>query len=153
MSGFVTPTIPNLTDYTTFIRGAGIGALYLPSDSLWITLTFDVSMAIVNQVLNAASPLLYTQAVYNLAMDRLINFAPDEQGQQFFQALREKSKLTSFAPGVVSSTGDNGTNTSLMNLDVMKNLTLGQLQNMKTGYGRQYLSIAQMYGPTIWGVS
>ena len=40
-----------------------------------------------------------------------------------------------------------------MNVESMKGLTLANLQNLKTPWGRMYLSIAQLAGPTIWGLS
>jgi hypothetical protein len=35
----------------------------------------------------------------------------------------------------------------------MQRLTLAQLQNLKTPYGREYLALAQSYGPNVWGLS
>jgi hypothetical protein len=30
---------------------------------------------------------------------------------------------------------------------------MGNLQNLKTPYGRAYLAFAQDYGPSVWGIS
>lgn len=73
--------------------------------------------------------------------------------EQFFANARRQLKLNSFVPGVVASTSDLSTSVGLDNPDFFKNLTLDQLQLLKTSYGRAYLAIAQKYGPNVWGVS
>lgn len=73
--------------------------------------------------------------------------------EQFFANVRQKLKLNSFVPGVVGSTSDLSTSVGLDNPDFFKHLTLADLQLLKTPYGRQYLSLAQKYGPTIWGLT
>ena len=55
----------------------GVPVNALPDDSLAITYAFNVAIAIVNQQLLVANPLIYELAVYNLAGDNLINWAPD----------------------------------------------------------------------------
>jgi hypothetical protein len=74
-------------------------------------------------------------------------------GYTLFQNTRTASKMGQFAPGVVSSSGDVGTSASLLNPEFFKNLTLMDLQLVKTIYGRRYLTISQAYGPTIWALS
>ena len=56
-------------------------------------------------------------------------------------------------PGVVASTSNEGTSTSLEVIAAAKNFTLGNLQNLETPYGRAYWRSAQDYGPSIVGVS
>lgn len=73
--------------------------------------------------------------------------------EQFFANIRRYFKINSFVPGIVANTSDLTTSVGLDNPDFMKNLTLEQLQLIKTPYGRRYLEIAQKYGPTIWGVT
>ena len=153
MSGFTTPTLPNLTDYTTFLQNEGFGAVVLPPTSSWIPVTYNIALGVVNQTINQMFPNLYVLAVYNLGADSLINYAQDVEGQNFFKVLREKYKIHAFSAGVVASTGDAGSNTSLLNPDQLKRLTLANLQQMKTPYGRAYMGIAQSYGPTIWGLT
>lgn len=130
----------------------GITIADLPDADPVIEVAYDVAIAIVNRALNRASPLIYTLAVYNLGGDNIINFAQDQSGSRYFTDLRDDFKLLSFVPGVVTSTGDQGTSTSLLNPDFMKEFTMANLQNLKTPYGRQYLDFAQDYG-TIWGLS
>lgn len=119
--------------------------------------SLTIALEIVNEALCHASTRIYTLAVYNLAADRLINFANDSEilaNQTYFSDLREKKyKLSSFAPGVVASSSDEATATSLLNPEQMKNLTIMDLQTLKTPYGRQYMAFAQMWGQGIWGLT
>ena len=153
MSGFVTPTTPNQADYLTFIRDQGIGQAFLPDNSMWIGITFNVAMGIVNDTLNAANASLYTLAVYNLGVDRLINFASDQEGQTYFADWRVKLGIYTFASGLVASSSDSGTSQSLQVIEAAKRMTLQDLQHMKTTWGRVYSGFAQQYGPTVWGLT
>lgn len=119
----------------------------------FIAITLKVAQEIVNDVLNLASPLLYTLAVYNLAADRLINFAVDQTNQTYFDDQRKNLNIMMPSVGVVSGSSDESTSTSLLNPEAMKTFTLQDLQTLKTFYGRTYMSYAQMYGPDIWGIS
>jgi hypothetical protein len=70
----------------------------------------------------------------------------------YFYRARSTYGINRFAPGVVTSTGDQGTNVGLLNPKFMQNLTLADLQYMKTPWGRAYLSISQKFG-SLWGLS
>lgn len=149
----MTDRIPTLAGFTAFIRDAMlITTAQLPANSVWIQTCYDLALEIVNLTIAQASPVLYTLAVYNLAGDNLINFAPDQAGQTFFTTSRTSFNCLGFNSGVIQSSGDEGTNQSLVVQEAAKNFTLADLQNLKTPYGRQYLSIAQQYG-TQWGLS
>jgi hypothetical protein len=163
MSGFVTPTCPNLIDYTTFVynapqtpTGVPIPMTALPSDSPWLGYSFDVAKQIVYRLLDCISPLIYTLAVYNLALDRLISFSPDQPGQSYFSTLRGAAPggygVSQFTAGVVTAASDVSTSTTLTAPDFMKNLTLMDLSMLKTPFGLFYLQIAQQTGP-LWGLS
>lgn len=146
-------TRPTQAGYLTFIRDQmGITIAQLPDDSAWVAGTFNVSVAIVSIDLCAIDPLIYTLSVYNLAGDRLLNYAPDQSGQTFFATARKDYKLNSFVAGVIQSAGDEATNESMLVPDFFKNITLMDLQNLKTPYGRTYLEFAQSLG-TLWGTS
>jgi hypothetical protein len=146
-------TAPTLSGFLSFIRNQmAISTVVLPDGSDVISQAFELSLATVNSALTI-SPLLYNTAVYNLGGDILINFAPDQSGQTYFETLRSNYKIYDFAPGVVTSSSDGGTSTSLTNLEAMKNFTLMDLQRLKTPYGRVYIGIAQAYGPNVWGLS
>lgn len=147
MSGYGPPT---LAGFQAFLTGVvGIDPLYLPPNSPVIGYAFHVAKTIVNHALWVAGT--YTLAVYNLGASQVINFAPDQPGRTYFDGLRTKLKISDWTAGVVSSTSDQGTGTSLLNPDFMKNLTLANLQQIKDPYGRQYLAFAQDAG-TVWVV-
>lgn len=70
-----------------------------------------------------------------------------------FSNTRAQAKVSEFAPGVVTSSSDVSTGASLLNPEFFRNLTLQDLQLLKTVYGRRYLQYAQAYGPTIWALT
>lgn len=144
---------PTLAGFLFFIRNEmQIPDAALPDGSPYIEFCYEVAIDTVNRWLNCVSPLIYAVTVYNLAADRLINFAPDQTGGTFFADLRSKWKLNSFVAGVIQSTADESTSESMLVPDFMKNLMLSDLQELKTPYGRVYLSYAQKAGP-LWGIS
>jgi hypothetical protein len=157
MSGFNTPTIPNLADFTMFAIGQlGATSAQLPPTSPYLGYAFNVAQQLVYAPLQQASPLIFTLATYNLALDTLVNFCPDQPNQTFFKNLRGPKPggfaLFNFVPGVVTAAADVSTSDSLVVPDFMKNLTLANLQNLKTPWGLQYLALVQSYG-TLWGIS
>ena len=142
----------------------GISTIVLPDNSPYIPMALAVALEIVNQLLNCASPLMYTLAVYNLGGDNIINYAQDlpdaavipgsgTPGLPFFAWTRKQWDVNGFVSGVISGAHDEATGTTLVVQEAAKNFTLSDLQNLKTPYGRQYLAIAQRYGPTIVGVT
>jgi len=52
----------------------------------------------------------------------------------------------------VGASEDEATSQTLLTPEAMKGLTLADLQNLKTPWGRQYLAFAQSYG-TLWGIT
>jgi hypothetical protein len=125
-----------------------------------IVMTYQIARDLVNTDIACASPGQYVLAIYNLAADRLFNFAMDIPNQTYFSDLQGPGSpgkpgfnLDSFTPGVLSAAYDNGTGTNVLNPEQMKLFTLQDLQTLKTPYGRIYMSIAQKYGVTIWGLS
>lgn len=147
-------TTPTLTGFQTFIVDMmGIDTTNLPPQSPVIQIAFDSAMDVVNLAIAQSSINLYNVAVYNLAGDFLINWAQDVPNNEFFERLRKKWKLDNFASGVVSSTTDASTATTLEVIEAAKNFTISDLANLRTPYGRVYLGIAQNYGPSVWGLS
>jgi len=144
---------PTVAGFLIYIRQTmGIKAKDLPDGAPVITMAFTIAIELVNLAIQQASPLMYQQAVYGLAGDNLVTYAPDQNGCTFFEDLRKSLKILQFTAGVVSSSSDESTS-QLEVIEAAKNFTLGNLQNLKTPWGRQYLSIAQSYGPTIWGLN
>lgn len=144
---------PTLAGFLAWVRSVmGVPAPALPDNSVYLTYAFNTSLEVVNQQILAVSPLRYQQAVYNLGGDNLVNWAQDIAPLTYWTDLRTTFKILSFVPGVVSSASDESSSTGIEVSESLKNLTLGQLQNLKTPWGRLYLSIAQEVG-TGWGIS
>jgi|SRR5581483_3520709 len=168
---------PTLAGFIAFVRNAGFDTTVVPDSSVWLKYALANAMAIVNPALRAVclptqdavgvsisdGRTIYTEAVYNLGTDNLVNYAPDLPGapnvdgseppQPMFAYLRTKWNILGFVSGVIQSAGDEGTNESMVVQEAAKNFTLSDLQNLKTPWGRTYLGLAQMYGPTTWGMS
>ena len=52
----------------------------------------------------------------------------------------------------MSSSSDNGTSASIMDSELLKNLSLADLTYLKDPFGRQYLAFAMRFGQQ-WGLS
>lgn len=171
--GQIIPAVcpPNLVDYQTFIADVmGIPPEYLSPTNPAIAGSLDTALATVNRAIQRVSPWLYNQAVYNLAGNFLVNYAPDipgvfgknpdgsemvdanEQPIGYFENIRQRMDLTGFASGIVQSTADESTSASFVVPEAMKNLSFQDLQVAKTPWGRRYIGIAQSFG-AIGGIS
>lgn len=151
---------PTLAGFVSFIANTmGISSSVLSPTDPAIALSYNLSLETVNQSLqavpavSASQPTIYAWAVYNLAGDLLINYASDVPPSTYFADLRKQFGILSFVAGVVNSTSDNGTSQGMTVPKAFENLTIGDLQNLKTPWGRVYLSIAQKWGPSMWGLS
>lgn len=157
---------PTLAGFINFVQNVmGISSDVLPTTSPLFGYCFETAMAIVNDALACvpSPPGAYTpyqQAVYNLGGDDLLNFAQDQPGAPvyrdglpFFAYFRRLYRLNDFTPGVITNASDESTSGGLVTPEFMKNFTIANLQNLKTPYGRKYLSLAQSYGPTVWGLT
>jgi hypothetical protein len=211
------PTLAGFQSWIVLYMQIGTG--YLPTSSVYITNAYTAAINIVNDSIALVSPQSYSDAVYNLAGDLLINYAQDVSvtnstitwsngvatvttsaahgfstgdtiaitgaipsgycltGQisvtgtfaytlpivtnpgtcttagisteTFFLNLRTAWKINSFVPGVIASDSDESTSNSLLNPEFMKMFTMGDLQRLKTPWGRQYLQIAMDYGSIV----
>jgi len=145
--------MPTLTGFEWFIVNImGINTTVLPANSPVIGWVYEQAIATVNLAISYTAPTVYTQAVYNLAGDFLVNSAQDQTGQTYFADLGQKFHLGNFVAGVIESASDESTSNSQKVPDQFARLTVADLQNLKTPWGRTYLSIAQKYG-VLWGVS
>lgn len=157
---------PTLAGFSQFVYGVMmIPTAALPTNSPAITYAYNVAFMTVNPLLGQGVPCppgqqtwsIYALAVYNLAGDRLINFAPDQPNSTYFATLRGPAPdgfgINSFVAGNVEAAADEATSDTLVVPDFFKTLTLGDLQNLRTPYGRLYLSLAQDWGPAVWGLS
>lgn len=163
---------PNQAGFLTFVRNVmGISMAVLPDNSVAIPYAYEIARAIVNTSL-AQVPIanllpgistVYDLAVYNLAGSNLINFAQDVPGAPdilgssppapYFENLRQRWNITGFVSGVIQSASDEGTSESMVVQKAAEDFTLADLQLLKDPYGRQYLALAQKYGPNIWGLT
>ncbi|HXB13379.1 MAG TPA: hypothetical protein VNZ45_15435 [Bacteroidia bacterium] len=149
---------PTLPGYLKWVRNImAVPLMVLPNNSPYIELSFDLAHTIVNLYLNYASPMLYTQAVYNLGGDYLVNMAQDNPSlpppnNTYWADLRQSLGVNGFLPGLINQAEDQGTSAAVKLLSSMENLTLMDLQNLKTPWGRVYLGIAQSVG-SMWGIT
>ena len=151
---------PTLAGFLAFIRSVmGIDPIYLPDDAPINQIALNVALGIVNRALRSVpagalnQPPPYVWAVYNLAGSTLINFAQDQAGRTFFRDKRAELGVNKFQAGVVSTSSDVSTSTGLATPEFMMKLTMRDLQTLKDPYGREYMMIAQAYGPTIVALS
>lgn len=162
---------PSLEGYTAWLYPiTGITPAALPPDSPWLGYAYGTALFTVNPQLILVRGPFFTQAVYNLAADLQVQWTPDvdppvfyptpwpaqgdgdPQQLKFFEYLRKQYDVNGFVPGVVEATADEGTSTSLKVPDNFDTLTIDQLQNLKTPWGRVYLGYAMKAG-TLWGLS
>ena len=66
--------------------------------------------------------------------------------------MRQSLGVNGFLPGLINQAEDQGTSAAVKLLSSMENLTLMDLQNLKTPWGRVYLGIAQSVG-SMWGIT
>jgi hypothetical protein len=148
-------TTPTEADWiANFIRTTvGITTGALPDGSPFFDTAYLLAIETVNPLINSASPALYVQAVYNLAADILFNIAADTPPSTFFTNARTTMDLYGLVAGVPSAASDEGTSVGLVVPESLAQLSLSDLQNIKTPWGRMYLSIAQKWGPDLFGIT
>lgn len=161
--------LPTQAGFTAWIYAVmGVPAAWLPDTSPSIGYAYDTAKAIVNPAFCAVPGPIYLQMVYNLAGHLLATWAPDPTPYPgtpptpfitvdgtpygFFQYLRKQNNILGFTTGIVQSSGDEGSNVSLVVPDQAKNLTISQLALTTTIWGRTYLGYAQDFGRN-WGIS
>jgi hypothetical protein len=160
---------PTLSDFLAFISTTmQVPTAALPPTSPWPGVALGISLAIVNPALqnmpipqfdaanvqlNTGGFSIYSQCVYYLAADTLLNITPDVPGFTYFARQRRKFNLNGFTSGVVQSSGNEASNVSMVVQDAAKAFTLANVQQLKTPYGRQYLQLAQGFGPSTWGIT
>lgn len=121
--------------------------------SAYLAWSFTQAMGTILDNPPGLTIMIWILAAYNLGMHFLIRIAQDVPRQTFFQDLRTTFKIGSFAAGVIANASDEGTSAALVVPEAFKRLSLGNIEHLKTPYGRQYLEFIQQYGPTIVGVS
>ncbi len=157
---------PSLGGFITFITNvmAVPTSALDPNTNPVIGWAYDFAISWVNDQLclvpsQPGAWTMYAMAVYNLASDTLINWVQDasdapvyNNGMQYWAWLRATYGVNNFVAGVVQSTSDVSTSAGYMVPETFNGYTIANLGNLKTPYGRQYLSIASSLG-TLWGLS
>ena len=144
---------PTLDGFLAFVYQQGVPTSAIADDTNpYLIGAYNEAVEIVIQLLATISPILYTTAVYNLAMHVLVENAQDAAGQTYFQTLRQKLGLNGGIFGVVTTSSDEGTSVSVEAPDFVKNLSLADLSYLKDPWGRKYVEIAQRAGLS-WGLN
>lgn len=124
-------------------------SVYMP----WLLWAFDYATYRCIEGDGYIPPEAYTLAVYNLAMHQLLKIGLDQSSQTWFANARTQFKLLSFTGGVISAAADQNTSQAVAIPDLLKNLSLSNLDCLKTPWGREYLGYAMNFGPYIVGMS
>lgn len=148
---------PTAAGFTAFLTktlpiAKGTGEPVLPSPDEQQTALCE-ALETVNDMICVAAPRQYVEAVYNLAADRAVYLADDAPNQTYFRDLRTSWRTGAVSVGVVSSGSNQATSMSQINPKTLQELTLAELQYLKSPYGRRYIEIAQAFGPALFGVS
>lgn len=159
MTAWANPYAPNLPDFVLFVRESmGIDPLLLPDGSFWFDVAFRTAVELC--VSAGCGGALYTLAVYNLGGHTLLRVAQDQPstgpmdpGRTFFRTERDRYGLLLPSAGVVQASSDETTSDTLAVPDQVAQLTIGDLQYMKTPWGRAYLSFAGDFGPDVVGLT
>ena len=156
MSGFITPSTPNLTDFLTFLGNTvQIPVQALPAGSPWPGYALDQAIGIVLNPPTSPTVVAYSLACYNCATHLLIAITPDQPAQSYFTTARGPTGFGIIQPstGLVVAAGDQGTTGNTQPPTWLSGLTIEDLDFMKTPWGRRFLMWQQAYGPTVWGLS
>lgn len=144
---------PNITDFTAFAYAQGVPTADLSSTSADSAYALSYAINLTLTPPGDMPYIVYIMAVYNLAFHQLLKVAQDVTGQTFFTAQRKSFNLLSFVTGPVASSGDNGTNQTLVVPKWMETMTISANDCIRTPWGIEYLNYAQCFGSTVWGVS
>lgn len=152
------PNAPNLPDYVLWIRNVvGIAPGWLPDGSPFFGYALDRALRLVLIPGAALSGAEYTLAVYNCATHVQLKITPDQVvngvSYTYFAAKQAEFKLFALPAGLVTSSSDQGTSESNAVPDALQQLTLTDLDFIRTPWGREFLAYQQDYGPFVWGLS
>lgn len=159
------PSVPNLPDYIDFVHNTMmISPLIIPSTSPYLGYSLNQALGIVINVPAWCGPswgslpgysgdIGYILAVYNCAGHIQITITPDQPMRTDLEKLRKQFKLLDPYNGVVESSSDQGTAESLAIPDSLRNLSLIDLDMIRTPYGRTALAWNQNFGSGVFGLS
>lgn len=152
------PTFAGFQWFVAHIMAVPSGSI---PDSSWLQVAYDEAVNLAYYGLQSVpsqstTPSIYAFAVYNLGCALLLEFAPDDPNATppgtFWTNLRQSLGITNATYGMVNSAADQGTSESMYIPDVIKGMTLFDLQLMKSPWGRTFLMISGEWG-TIWGLT
>lgn len=146
---------PSLQEFNAWVRGVmGVPVSALPDDAPVIAYVYDLTAEQLEPLRGFfyEMPSTWNALFFNSGGSLLLNNAPDVAGSEFFATLRKTFGTSNLVAGVVSSTGDEATNTTLQVGRAMSDLSLADLQMLKDPYGRKALAILMELGP-LWGIS
>ncbi len=152
---FVTPSTPNLTDFLAFAQGQGVPAADVPTSTANVYQPQYALNDALDEVdgeysVGAGSAVMrYVMAVYNLALHIWVINGDDLSGQTFFTDTRTKMGLLSFTGGVVQTSNDENTGTTLAVVDGYKKLPPWAVAYTLTPWGNKYLNYALRGGPSV----
>lgn len=148
----ITPP-PTEAGFEAYCRGAaGINTTVMPVDDPGFSIALQLAMEWIPLVLNCVSPVIYTLTVYQWGVSSLVQFQQDQDGQNYFANLRAKFNEGDFVPGVISSTSDEATSTTLTVGQSLSDLGITELQLVKDPFGRLAVATLLNLG-TLWGLS
>jgi hypothetical protein len=158
---------PSLGGFVLFVQDVmAPPAPFDPTTSNYVPYAYNYAVQAANNNLQFVTGQpgawnIYALSVYNLAADFLIQITQDPPGapvvamseppMPYWQWLRKQYGISSVSLGIVQSTGDNGTSTSLLLPQQFASFTLANMMQAKTPYGRQYLAMAGSWG-SLWGM-
>ena len=135
------------TNYTIDVLATGTAAppTVNTASSPWPGFAFTQAVALVLN-LPTVTAIEYVLAVDNCGGHILLKITPDQPGQTYFADARAQFQMLAFTPGVIASSGDEGTSQSFQVIESLKNLTVGDLNFLTTPWGREYVAFAQSFG-------
>ena len=168
---------PNLAAYTAFLLSVcGFPQAVLNNNSALIQSTYNVAQATVLADLGTigfTDPFTGQQssmgalALYNYGAALFIVYAADPSDAQpvkgsestenpdglpFCAYVRSRYNIKGYVSGTISSASDETTSQTMVVPDAAAGFTFDDLQVAKSPYGRRYLAIAQMAGPSLYGL-
>jgi len=150
-------TIISISGTTVTLSGLATGSgstqlAYASTDFQALDWTFNIAVDRVRDA-SCVGGILYVLAVYNLGMHNLIKISLDLPGYSFFQDAREQFDILGFKGGVLASSADQSSSNAIAVPELLKNLSLSDLDLLKTSWGRSYAEYGMNFGPYEVGIS
>ena len=145
--------VPTLAGFVTFCRDvAGITTTVMPDDDPGFDRGFTIAQSMIPLQLNCIDPVIFTDCTYCWGVSVILQFQGDQSGETYFADMRSAYGVNNLVPGVISSTADEATSTSLTVGKSLSNMSLTDLQRVKDPFGRQAIAYLMELG-TSWGLS